>query len=154
MAFEFRRDDATRESYVAALFDCWNVQNIQVVLQITHTLLPMGVIDLHFADNEVKVLLSAKGSRLRLFIFLQVGPLSSGALIRPYCITILYHNLRLFIDIFHIWIRYLYYFLCFYMIDDHWRILWGPRITYPKYPICIQFTIPWSVCRESTYPSW
>jgi hypothetical protein len=32
--------------------------------------------------------------------------------------------------------------------------LWGPQITHPEYPICIQFTIPWSVCRESTYPSW
>jgi hypothetical protein len=32
--------------------------------------------------------------------------------------------------------------------------LWEPRITHPKYPICIQFTIPWSVCREPTYPSW
>jgi hypothetical protein len=26
----------------------------------------------------------------------------SGGLIRPFCITILYHNLLLFIDIFHI----------------------------------------------------
>jgi hypothetical protein len=32
MAFEFFRDDATRELYVAAVFDCWNIQNIQVVL--------------------------------------------------------------------------------------------------------------------------
>jgi hypothetical protein len=32
--------------------------------------------------------------------------------------------------------------------------VWGPWITHPEYPICIQFTIPWSVCRESTYPSW
>jgi hypothetical protein len=39
----------------------------------------MGVIDLYFVDNEVKVLLSTKGSRLRLFIFLQIYPLSSGA---------------------------------------------------------------------------
>jgi hypothetical protein len=29
-----------------------------------------------------------------------------------------------------------------------------PRITHPEYLICIQFTIPWSVCRESTYSSW
>jgi hypothetical protein len=36
MAFEFCCDDATRESYVAALFDCWNVQNIQVVLLESH----------------------------------------------------------------------------------------------------------------------
>jgi hypothetical protein len=39
----------------------------------------MGVIDLYFVDNEVKVLLSTKGSRLRLFIFLQIYPLSWGA---------------------------------------------------------------------------
>jgi hypothetical protein len=32
--------------------------------------------------------------------------------------------------------------------------LWVPRITHPEYPICIQFMIPWSVCRESTYLSW
>jgi hypothetical protein len=30
-AFEFCRDDATRESYVAALFDCSGVQNIRVI---------------------------------------------------------------------------------------------------------------------------
>jgi hypothetical protein len=29
MAFKICRDDATRESYVAALFDCFNVQNIK-----------------------------------------------------------------------------------------------------------------------------
>jgi hypothetical protein len=32
MVFGFCRDDATRESDVAALFDCWNVQNIGIVL--------------------------------------------------------------------------------------------------------------------------
>jgi hypothetical protein len=30
------------------------------------------------------------------------APIASRALIRPFCITILYHNLLLFIDIFHI----------------------------------------------------
>jgi hypothetical protein len=30
-AFKFCRDDATRESYVAALFDCSNVPNIRVI---------------------------------------------------------------------------------------------------------------------------
>jgi hypothetical protein len=30
MAFKFCHDDATRELYVAALFDCFNVQNIWV----------------------------------------------------------------------------------------------------------------------------
>jgi hypothetical protein len=40
----------------------------------------MGVIDLYFVDNEVEVLLSMKGTRLRpFFIFLQIYPLSSGA---------------------------------------------------------------------------
>jgi hypothetical protein len=39
----------------------------------------MGVIDLYFVDNEVELLLSTKGSRLRLFIFLQIYPLTSGA---------------------------------------------------------------------------
>jgi hypothetical protein len=39
----------------------------------------MGLIDLYFVDNEVKVLLLMKGSRLRLFIFLQIYPLPSGA---------------------------------------------------------------------------
>jgi hypothetical protein len=36
MAFEFRCDDATRESYVVALFDYWNVQNIRVDLLESH----------------------------------------------------------------------------------------------------------------------
>jgi hypothetical protein len=27
-------------------------------------------------------------------------------------------------------------------IDKVLRRLWGPRITHPEYPICIQFTIP------------
>jgi hypothetical protein len=31
MAFKFCRDEATRESYVAALFDCFSVQNIRVI---------------------------------------------------------------------------------------------------------------------------
>jgi hypothetical protein len=30
------------------------------------------------------------------------GPGARSSLIRPFCITILYHNLLLFIDIFHI----------------------------------------------------
>jgi hypothetical protein len=55
MAFEFCRDDATQESYVAALFDCWNVQNIRVVLSNFHKYLPMGVIDFYFVNNEVEV---------------------------------------------------------------------------------------------------
>jgi hypothetical protein len=44
MAFEFCRDDATRESYVAALFDCSSVQNIRVYSTlIDKKSLPMGV---------------------------------------------------------------------------------------------------------------
>jgi hypothetical protein len=43
-------------------------------------------------------------------------------LIRPFCITILYHNLLLFIDIFHIKMCYLCYFVLFCMFDDYWRI--------------------------------
>jgi hypothetical protein len=31
MAFEFCLDDATRESYVAALFDCFSSKNLWVV---------------------------------------------------------------------------------------------------------------------------
>jgi hypothetical protein len=30
MAFEFCRDDTTQELHAAALFDCWNMQNIRV----------------------------------------------------------------------------------------------------------------------------
>jgi hypothetical protein len=44
-----------------------------------------------------------------------------GLMIRPFCITILYHNLVLFIDIFHIERWYLCCFLCFTMFDDYWR---------------------------------
>jgi hypothetical protein len=32
MAFKFCRDDETRESYVAALFDCFNIRNNRVIL--------------------------------------------------------------------------------------------------------------------------
>jgi hypothetical protein len=40
MAFEFCRDDATRESYVAALFDCSSVQNLRVYSTLTDKKLP------------------------------------------------------------------------------------------------------------------
>ena len=36
------------------------------------------------------------------------------------CITILYHNLLLFMDIFHIRVQYLCYFILFCMFDDCW----------------------------------
>jgi hypothetical protein len=39
-AFEFCRDDATRESYVAALFDCSSIQNIQVYSTLIDKNLP------------------------------------------------------------------------------------------------------------------
>jgi hypothetical protein len=46
MAFEFCRDDATRESYLAivsALFDCFNTENLWVVQILTNmNSLPMG----------------------------------------------------------------------------------------------------------------
>jgi hypothetical protein len=39
-AFEFCRDDATRKSYVAALFDCSSVQNIRVYSTLIDKNLP------------------------------------------------------------------------------------------------------------------
>src|SRR4051812_13624262 len=48
--------------------------------------------------------------------------LSLGELIRPICITILYHNLPLFIDICLIMRCYLCLFICFCMLDDSWRM--------------------------------
>jgi hypothetical protein len=47
----------------------------------------------------VKLLLAGHGGMER--IWLDVMSVV-GTLIRPFCITILYHNLLLFIDIFHI----------------------------------------------------
>ena len=48
--------------------------------------------------------------------------LSLGELIRPICITILYHNLPLFIDICLIMRYYLWLFICLCMLDDSWRM--------------------------------
>ena len=42
--------------------------------------------------------------------------LSLGVLIRPKCITILYHNLSLFIDIFHVMMMFLCCFGLFYTV--------------------------------------
>src|SRR4051812_14626611 len=42
--------------------------------------------------------------------------------IRPICITILYHNLPLFIDICLIMRYYLWIFICLCMLDDSWRM--------------------------------
>src|SRR3954471_12754835 len=44
-----------------------------------------------------------------------------GGLIRPICITFLYHNLPLFIDICLIMRYYLWLFICLCMLDDSWR---------------------------------
>src|SRR3954454_13790050 len=46
------------------------------------------------------------------------GQITLGRLIRPICITILYHNLLLFIDIFHIMDMILMLFPLFCMYDD------------------------------------
>ena len=48
--------------------------------------------------------------------------LSLGELIRPICITILYHNLPLFIDIYIIMTYCLCLFHCLWMLDDSWRM--------------------------------
>src|SRR3954467_8905949 len=42
--------------------------------------------------------------------------------IRPICITIIYHNLPLFIDICLIMRYYLCLFICLCMLDDSWRM--------------------------------
>jgi hypothetical protein len=51
MTFEFYRDDATRESYLAivlALFDCFNTENLRVCSTLTNmNSLPMVVIALY-----------------------------------------------------------------------------------------------------------
>jgi hypothetical protein len=57
MAFKLCHNDLAWESFdflLQALFDYWNVQNIRVVLQITHEWLPMGAIDFYFVDNELE----------------------------------------------------------------------------------------------------
>src|SRR4051812_31827516 len=43
-------------------------------------------------------------------------------MIRPICITFLYHNLPLFVDICLIMRYYLCLFHCFCMLDDSWRM--------------------------------
>src|SRR5215203_191834 len=60
--------------------------------------------------------------------------LGGGGLIPPICITILYHNLLLFIDIFHIGTQYLCYFIyfaCFIIIGGSST---GARILLEKAP--------------------
>jgi hypothetical protein len=79
MALKFCHNDATRESYIAALFDYWNVQNIRVVLSNSHKSLPMGVIDFYFVDNAVEVCCRRKVVDCAYIICCQIGPLSLGA---------------------------------------------------------------------------
>src|SRR4051812_33695754 len=43
-------------------------------------------------------------------------------MIRPICITFLYRNLPLFIDICLIMRYYLWLFICLCMLDDSWRM--------------------------------
>jgi hypothetical protein len=70
MAFEFCRDDATRESYLAivsALFDYFNTENLWVVQFLTNmNSLPMGVTSINkpsftsFIILENEILLGAR----------------------------------------------------------------------------------------------
>src|SRR5215216_2144078 len=53
---------------------------------------------------------------------LEVERSCQGEMIRPICITILYHNLPLFIDICLIMRLYLSIFICLCMLDDSWRM--------------------------------
>jgi hypothetical protein len=53
MAFDFCRDDTTRESYltiVSALFDCFNTENLRVVQLLTNmNSLPMGKTSINYS---------------------------------------------------------------------------------------------------------
>src|SRR4051812_9573383 len=55
------------------------------------------------------------------------------------CITILYHNLHLFIDIFHIKRCYLCLFICFCMLGDSWRMNCGSWDSNGKRGVLMQF---------------
>ena len=58
-------------------------------------------------------------------------------LIRPFCITILHHNLSLFIDIFHIMIQYLCYFTLFCMFRNYWGCICRSPESAGKVPVKI-----------------
>src|SRR4051812_14959102 len=60
-------------------------------------------------------------------------------MIRPICITILYHNLTLFIDICLIMRYYLCLFHCFCMLDDSWRMDWRSLDSDGKRGVLMQF---------------
>ena len=56
------------------------------------------------------------------------GYIDVSWVIRPFCITILHHNLSLFIDIFYIMMQYLYYFILFCMFGNYWGcICWSRK---------------------------
>ena len=59
----------------------------------------------------------------------------SFRLIRPFCITILHHNLSLFIDIFHIMMQYLCYFILICMFDNYWRCITRSLESAGKVPV-------------------
>src|SRR3954469_3806568 len=65
--------------------------------------------------------------------------LSLGELIHPICITILYHNLPLFIDICLIMRYYLCLFHCLCMLDDSWRMDCRSLDSYGKEGVSVQF---------------
>src|SRR3954465_2024226 len=62
-----------------------------------------------------------------------------GELIRPICITILYHNLPLFINICLIMRYYLWIFICLCMLDDSWRMDCRSLDSDGKYGVSVQF---------------
>ena len=59
------------------------------------------------------------------------------AVIRPFCITILHHNSSLFIDIFHIMMQYLCYFISFCMFGNYWGCICRSRKSAGKVPVKI-----------------
>src|SRR3954471_14960338 len=60
-------------------------------------------------------------------------------MIRPICITILNHNLPLFIDICLIMRYYLWLLICLCMLDDSWRMDCRSLDSDGKYDISVQF---------------
>ena len=55
--------------------------------------------------------------------------------IRPFCITIFHHNLFLFIDIFHIMMQYLCYFILFCMFGNYCRCIHRSLESAGKVPV-------------------
>src|SRR3954470_8860884 len=71
--------------------------------------------------------------------FVLLLELHLSCMIRPICITILYHNLPLFIDICLIMRYYLCLFLCFCMFDDSWRMNCRSQVSDGKRGDLMQF---------------